>query len=77
MEREIQSKLSGIDDILSKALKGMNIQSSSKAVDDIIKENKAIKKEEKQKEQDINNDKLFVKDLPIGNFSLNISDFQK
>jgi hypothetical protein len=50
MEREIQSKLSGIDDILSKALKGMNIQSSSKAVDDIIKENKAIKKEEKQKE---------------------------
>ena len=66
LEAEIEAKLSGIDDVLSKAFKSMNlIDANSKveappksSAEQLIEENKNIKKEEAVKKLNLNRDSL-------------------
>lgn len=64
---EISKKLSGLDDILSKAFKGMKIEeeSSQSTAQKIIEEKKAHEAEEKEKAEMLGTDKLTKFDFEI------------
>ena len=82
LEREIQAQLSGLDDILGKALKGMSIENEEpSAADQIIKEIKQETKEEQIQKLDLNRDSLHNQNIlqPKGDQSVAkfLSEVQK